>query len=75
MCKGVEDFVYELLTEVFNAGNTAPLAIEAILDAGSYDLGPKVGRLEDPKAWTEEKIKEHAAKLKTEKGPKGDFSD
>jgi len=75
MCKGVEDFVYELLTDVFNAGDTAPLAIEAILDAGSHDLGAKVGRLEDPKKWTEEKIRERAAKLKTDKGPKGNFDD
>ena len=40
MSKGVEDFVYELLTDVFNASDTAPLAIKAILKAGSYDLGP-----------------------------------
>ncbi|MCJ7594120.1 MAG: class II fructose-bisphosphate aldolase [Desulfobacterales bacterium] len=75
MCKGVEDFVYELLTEVFNAGDTAPLAIEAILDAGSHDLGPKGGRVEDPKEWTEEKIKERASRLKPDKGPKGNFDD
>lgn len=75
MAKGVEAFVYDLLVNVFNAKDTAPLAIEAILSAGSYDLGPKVGRLEDPKEWTEEKIKERGAKLKTDKGPKGDFSD
>ena len=51
--KRVEDFVYGLLTEVFNAENTAPLAIEAILKAGSHDLGPKAARTEDPAEWTE----------------------
>ena len=75
MAKGVEDFVYELLTNVFNAADTAPLAIEAILEAGSYDLGPKVGRLEDPAEWTEEKIREKAKSLSSDKGPEGDFDD
>lgn len=75
MAKGVEDFVYELLTNVFNAADTAPLAIEAILEAGSYDLGPKVGRLEDPAQWTEEKIREKAKSLSSDKGPEGYFDD
>ncbi len=75
MAKGVEDFVYTLLTDVFNAGNTAPLAVEAILEAGGYDLGPKVGRIENPSDWTEEKIREKAGKLGGDKGPKGDFDD
>ena len=75
MAKGVEDFVYELLTNVFNAGDTAPLAIEAILNAGSYDLGPKAERVEDPADWTNEKIHEQAASLNTDKGPAGDFDD
>ena len=75
MAKGVEDFVYDLLTNVFNAADTAPLAIEAILEAGTYDLGPKVGRLEDPSEWTEEKIREKAKRLGSDKGPEGDFDD
>ena len=75
MAKGVEDFVYELLTDVFYAADTAPLGIEAILEAGSYDLGPKVGRIEDPAEWTEEKIREKAKQLNSDKGPKGDFDD
>ena len=44
MAQRVEDFVYKMLTEVLNTGDTAPLAVEAILAAGSYDLGAKVGR-------------------------------
>ena len=75
MAKGVEDFTYELLMNVFNAGDTAPLAIEAILKAGSYDLGPKGSRMEDPARWTESLIHERASKLNVEKGAAGDFDD
>jgi len=75
MAKGVEDFVYELLTQVFNARDTASLAIEAILKAGSYDLGPKVTRIDDPAEWTEAGIRERAAEIDADKGPAGDFED
>jgi fructose-bisphosphate aldolase, class II len=62
MAKNVEDFIFELLTNVFNATDTAPLAVDAILKAGSYDLGPKATRIEDPAEWTESKIRERATK-------------
>ncbi len=75
MVKGVEDFVHELLTQVFHAQDTAPLAIEAILKAGTFDLGPKASRIENPSEWTEVKIKQRAAKLHVDKGPKGNFED
>lgn len=75
MVQGVEEFVYQLLSKVFNAGDTAPLAIETILEAGSYDLGPKGTRMEDPAEWTEAKIQERAASLSTKKDPQGDFDD
>ena len=75
MAKGVEDFVYELLANVFNAGDTAPLAIEAILKAGSHDLGPKGTIIEDPAEWTESRIRERAAGIGSDKGPAGDFDD
>ena len=75
MCGRVEDFIYTLLTDVFNAGDTASLAIEAILQAGSYDLGHKVDRIEDPAQWTEEKIIERGAAIVSDKGPEGDFDD
>lgn len=75
MSGGVEEFVYELLTEVFNAGGTAPIAVEAVLKAGSYDLGPKAERIEDPAQWSEEKIRERASSLKGDKGPEGNFED
>jgi len=60
MVKAVEDFAYKMMVEVLNSKDTAPLAVEAILKAGSYDLGPKVTRMEDPAEWTESKITERA---------------
>jgi hypothetical protein len=75
MCKRVEDFTYNILANVFNAGDTADLAIEAILEANSYDPGPKAERIEDPADWTPEKIVAKAAELDTDKGPEGDFDD
>jgi hypothetical protein len=75
MARRVENFVYSLLVEVFNAGDTARHGVEAILEAGSYDLGPKCGRVESPEEWTEEKIRARAATLDTDKGPEGDFDD
>lgn len=75
MVEGVEGFVYHLLVNVFNAENTAPLAMEAILKKDSHDLGPKGSRIEDYRQWTEEKIREKAALLSSEKGPGGDFDE
>jgi fructose/tagatose bisphosphate aldolase len=75
MAKGVEDFVYELLTKVFNAQETAPLAIEAILKTGSYDVMPKAERTENPADWTEQKIRERASKLHGDRGATGNFDD
>jgi fructose/tagatose bisphosphate aldolase len=75
MSKRVENFVYDLLVNVFNSRDTAPLGIEAILGAGSHDLGPKSERIEDPAEWTESKIKERAAGISSDKGPAGDFDD
>jgi fructose-bisphosphate aldolase class II len=73
--RAVEEFVYDLLTEVFNARDTAPLAIEALLEASSHDLGPKASRTEDPAEWSEEKIRIAASKIDSDKGPEGDFDD
>ena len=75
MVKGVEDFVYNMLVNVLNAKDTAPLAVEAILKAGSYDLGSKAKRIEDPSEWTENKINEKAKFINLDKGPAGDFDD
>ncbi len=75
MAKGVEEFAYKMMTEVFYCQDTAPLAIEAILKAGSYDLGPKATRIENPAEWTESKIIERASQLGRDKGPAGKFDD
>jgi fructose/tagatose bisphosphate aldolase len=75
MIQRVEDFAYNMMVNVFNAENTAPLAIEAILDTGSYDCGPKAKRIEDPQSWTPDRIKERAAQMDSDKGPTGDFDD
>ncbi len=75
MVKEVEDFAYKMMIEVFNAEDTAPLAIETILKAGSYDLGPKVLRMENPAEWTENKITERAACLGSDKEHAGGFDD
>lgn len=75
MARRVEDFVYHMLMDVFNAGDTAPLAIEAILAAGSCDPGAKISRLEDPSAWTPEKIAARALTTGADKGAKGNFDD
>ncbi len=75
MAGRVEDFVYNLLVNVFNAGDTAPVCIDAILEAGAFDPGPRVSRIEESEEWTEEKIKERASLITSDKGPAGDFDD
>jgi fructose/tagatose bisphosphate aldolase len=75
MIKRVEDFVYNVVANVFNAENTAPLAIQAILAAGSHDPGPKAERIESPSEWTPEKIVQRAATITSDKGEAGDFDD
>jgi fructose-bisphosphate aldolase class II len=76
MVKRVEDFIYDMLVNVFNASDTAPLAIESVLSSGTYDPGAKVERIENPSDWTPDKIRERAAAtLSSDKGPEGDFDD
>jgi fructose-bisphosphate aldolase class II len=75
MVKRVEDFVYNMLMNVFNAADTADISMEHMLSIGSYDAGPKGSRIEDPAGWTEEKIIEKGARIGSNKGPKGDFDD
>jgi fructose-bisphosphate aldolase class II len=75
MAKRVEAFTYKMMTEVFNSRDTAPLAVEAILKAGSYDVGPKGTQIEDPAHWTREQIVERAKSIAGDKGPEGNFED
>jgi len=75
MARRVEEFVYNMLTSVFNAADTAPLVLDAILDAGSFDPGPKASRIESTEEWTEANIREKAKAICSDKGPEGDFDD
>ena len=75
MVKRVEAFIYNMLVNVFNAEDTAPLAIADILETGSHDAGPKAKQIEDPAQWTPELIKQKAAEIDSDKGPEGDFED
>ena len=75
MVKRVADFAYDMMAHVLNAADTAPLAIAAILAAGSHDPGPKGQRREDPADWTPAKIAQRAAAMSSDKGAEGDFDD
>ncbi|MBU4184963.1 MAG: class II fructose-bisphosphate aldolase [Proteobacteria bacterium] len=75
MSKRVEEFIYNMLVNVLNAQDTAPLVISFVLDSGTCDPGPKTKRLEDPVEWTPEKIAKKAESIITDKGSKGNFDD
>ena len=75
MAKRVEEFVFHLLTDVFNAADTAPIALEILAEKGSYDLGPKAEKIESEEDWTEDKIRERAKEIQRDRGPEGDFDD
>jgi fructose-bisphosphate aldolase, class II len=75
MIARVEAFVYNMIVNVFHAQDTAPIAVDAILKAGSYDPGPKTERIENPEDWTPAKIVERAKVLTSNKGPQGNFED
>jgi fructose/tagatose bisphosphate aldolase len=75
MAARVEHFAYKLITEVFNSADTAPLGIAAILQAGTFDLGPKGKRVENPAEWSVELIPKRAEGLSLDKGPAGNFED
>ncbi len=75
MAKGVEEFVFGLLTRVFNATDTAPIVTAQILEHQSHDPGPKAERIESKADWTREKIIERASHITGDKGPEGNFDD
>jgi fructose/tagatose bisphosphate aldolase len=75
MINRVEEFVYDMLVNVLNAKDTAPIAVAEILSAGSWDPGPKGIKIEDPDQWTPDKIIKRAASMKRDRGPAGDFGD
>jgi len=75
MVKRVENFVYEILVNVFNAKDTASIVNDSILELGTFDPGPKAKQIEDPNEWAPELITKKAASLSSDKGPDGDFDD
>ena len=75
MAKRVEDFVFNILVNVFNAKDTAPLALDAVIKSGSYVVPPKGKKIESPADWSPAKIAEKAAALDSDKGPAGNFED
>lgn len=75
MAEAVSEFVYWLLTDVFNAADTADLAIATLADADTFDLGPKARQIEKPADWTPDGIAAKAAALSSNKGAEGDFDD
>ena len=75
MVKRVEDFIFNLLTNVFNAKDSANIALQNILELKSFYPGPVIGQIENQNDWTPEKIKIKAALLDSDKGPEGDFDD
>ncbi|WDP89598.1 MAG: class II fructose-bisphosphate aldolase [Desulfobacter sp.] len=75
MVKAVESFVYTLLTDVFNATDTADYVKKQILESRSHFPGFKAEKIEDENDWTREKILEKASKIVVDKGPDGDWDD
>ena len=75
MVKGVEEFAFTLLTDVFNATDTADLVKKQILDARSHFPEFKAEKIENQEDWTREKAMEKASKMDVDKGPDGDWDD
>ena len=75
MAKDVEEFVYGLLTKVFNATDTARFVIDEILKNKSHDPGSKAEKIESKNDWTKEKIMQKALSITTDKGLEGNFDD
>jgi len=75
MADHVEEFVYNLLTDVFNAGDTADIVIAEIVKKQSHTPGFKAGKIESESEWTREKIIKKASNIESDKGPDGNFDD
>lgn len=63
MVKRVEEFIYNMVVNVFNSKDTAPLVLEEIFTAGIYEPAPKAKRIESPDEWTQEKIVRKATSI------------
>jgi fructose/tagatose bisphosphate aldolase len=75
MIKDVENFVFTLLTDVFNATDTADLVKQQIIETQSHMPGGKAEKIEPKDEWTREKIIEKASRITADKGPEGNFED
>jgi fructose-bisphosphate aldolase, class II len=75
MAARVESFAYSMMVDVFNARDTADIAIDLVVSAGSHNPGPKATRIEDPSEWTKEKIIERAKQFSGNKGAAGNYDD
>ena len=75
MIQRVENFAHDMITNVFNASDTAPMVIDAILAANAYDPGAKIGKIENASDWTPERITAKAATLASKETLEGDFDD
>jgi len=75
MAKNVENFVYSLLTDVFNATDTADILISQILESKSHMPGHKAQKIEPQTEWTRGKIITKAKNITSDKGPEGNFDD
>ena len=75
MIQAVEDFVYMLITDVFNGHDTRDRLSRRFSRPGLTTWRPKAHRIEDPAEWTEEKIKKKGTSLASDKGPAGNYED
>ena len=75
MIRRVEEFVYHLITEVFNSTDTADIALELMATSGEAMPAPKATHIADASEWTPVKARERAILLDGDKGPEGDFDD
>ncbi len=75
MAARVESFAFSMMVDVFNARDTADIAMDLILKAGNHNPGPKAVRIEDPTEWTKEKIIARAKQFAGDKGKTGNYDD
>ena len=73
--KAVENIVFTLLTDVFNATDTADQVKNIILKTQSHFPESSAEKIEDKNEWTREKIFDKASKIVVDKGPDGNFDD
>jgi len=76
MAKGVEDFIANLLENVFNAKDSAHKALDVILEHKSHEIEMFNKIIEDKNKWTKEYIIEEGKRIYDEDNAiEGDFDD